>query len=166
MNEKQCQDILDALREEYIFSIENKYEKLMNAVKHRLIDEFFDYYMAYVARNSEKVCHSFMELIKVLDTETQEILLKKVFMYISTQFVIPYRKVMNNNTPLVNAESENKKLMKKIEETRAKLSVAQNEWNQARFEVDSIRSSFSYKLGLFFTFIPRKVRALFARKKS
>ena len=53
---------------------------------------------------------------------------------------------------------ETKKLLEKEKSRNGKL---------VRFEkeVGAIRASMSYKIGRFFTFIPRKIRGLFRKKK-
>lgn len=156
-NAIQCKDILLALREEEIIAQKGNYLILKEKVGDRLLNEYFDNYAFYLCSNDLAVVEAFALLLKTLDDEIKMKLFNKLAYFVSTKYVIPLRKV--------NQKEEHKEVLRgSLEKIYEELEVANKEWKQARFEVDSIRSSFSYKVGLFITIIPRKLRQLF--KKS
>lgn len=56
-------------------------------------------------------------------------------------------------------------LEKRINDAEKELTKAKKAENAFKFELHEIKKSFSYKLGLFFTWIPRKVKAFCKRRK-
>lgn len=153
-NATQCKDILLALREEKIIAQKNNYIILQEKVKDRILNEYFDNYAFYLCSNDLSVVEAFAILLTALDEEFKTKLLKKMAYFVSTRYVIPLKKI--------NLKEEDTKILGgNLDKISKELEIANKEWKQARFEVDSIRSSFSYKVGLFITIIPRKLRELF-----
>jgi len=153
-NALQCKDILLALREEEGIAQEGDYKILQERIRERILNEYFDNYAFYLCSNDLAVVEAFKSLLKILDDDTKIKLMNKMAYFVSTKYVIPLKKADQRREKL-------ELLQKSLQEVSGKLEVANKEWKQARFEVDSIRSSFSYKVGLFITFIPRKLRAFF-----
>lgn len=152
-NATQCKDILLALREEKLIAQKGAYILLQEKIEDRILNEYFDNYAFYICSNDLAVVEAFALLLKVFDDEFKLKLLKKMAYFVSTRYVIPLRKN--------NQKGEDTNILKEsLEKVSKELEKANKEWKQARFEVDSIRSSFSYKVGLFITIIPRKIREL------
>lgn len=152
-NATQCKDILLALREEKLISQKCDYRILQERIDNRILYEYFDSYAFYLCSNDPMVVEAFKSLFEILDIEIKNKLINKITYFVSTKYVIPLKKInQGEESRKISSES-----LKKISE---ELEVANREWKQARFEVDSIRSSFSYKVGLFITIIPRKLREL------
>ena len=149
-NALQCRDILYAIKDEYEVSVANSFTILKESLIERAYEEFFPNYVKYIVANEPCVCDAFLELIRTIDEDEADKLLRKLFYWTSTELNIPLRKLRDNT----NIKSNDK-----INRLEAKYKNAEREWKQARFEVDSIRASFSYKIGLFCTFIPRKIRS-------
>ncbi len=149
-NAIQCRDILLALKEEEVIAKRNGYEILQERIRERFLNEYFESYITYLCSNDLAVVDSFKSLFLILDDETKIKFINKIVYFISIKYVVPLKKVTQINGKNLNDFCE-------------ELEIANREWKQARFEVDSIRSSFSYKVGLLITLIPRKLRAMMTK---
>ena len=139
-----------ALKEEEVIAKRNGYEILQERIRERFLNEYFESYITYLCSNDLAVVDSFKSLFLILDDETKIKFINKIVYFISIKYVVPLKKVTQINGKNLNDFCE-------------ELEIANREWKQARFEVDSIRSSFSYKVGLLITLIPRKLRAMMTK---
>lgn len=140
---KQCSDLLYAFCDIVTIASEDNYLLLYEDVMNRITDEYFSRYVRYLVHNEPMVVKAFSKLLLSLSDEKCETIMSKLFYYISCKFVIPLKK----------QEEE-------MNGRDVRLSIANNLAERARFEVDSIRDSWTYKIGRFFTYIPRKIRHL------
>lgn len=150
-NEKQCQDILLALSEEYRFAMTYNYDILKQTVAHRIVDEYLYLFAPYLCKNSQKVCGAFRTLLLNIDDELKTIIISKLFEYVSKNIEIPYRRLVDSGFS-----------QQKYNELKAKEENTQKMYLRAQYELDNIRASFSYRLAMKFTAIPRFIR----RKRS
>lgn len=144
-SEKQCTDVLCALKELLYISSHKGYLDLYNDLVCRVENEYFEQYARYLCHNSVMVCEAFNQLLT--EVESIDEILSKLFCYMAANFVIPLRK-----------SSERK--IRRSQELQEELIDVNKRLHQAYFEIDSIRISWTYKIGRFFTFIPRKVRSV------
>lgn len=135
---KQCADLLHALRDVAVVAGENEYSRLYDDVVSRVSNEFFDKYVNYLLHNEPMVGQAFCELLNVLSEEKRRSVMSKLLYHISVTYVIPLRRA---------------DMRQSIDEISAQAA-------QARFEVDSIRASWTYRIGRFITYLPRKIRCL------
>ena len=153
---EQCADLLNAFCEIVELS-KDKYETLYLDVLDKVFNEYFSKYINYIIHNDLLVIEAFIKLLVLLDRKDEEKMISKITYYTSVNFVIPLRDERNKNNSLINKNNELEKAIVQLKKDNEKGIIEKKGY---LFEIESIRSSWTYKIGRFITYIPRKIRSL------